>query len=196
MVTRLKRKVKALSTTKFGSSESVNNRLGVTVPNTNVFAEGSNPIFQSNVNGESHFAPRGSDSSGDSVLVGVEDNPEFSGYKPKSNLSQGTWDLSKAVDDPVPRPSLMYATPVRNPLAGLVIDEEEEGVTNFGTDSEDERDPSHAGMFIHAGNEGRPPPVYPPPPPPDMTSQLKKRKAPPPPVDDYDNYAYGSDTEL
>ena len=40
------RKVKALTSTKFGSQSSEMNRIGATVPNTNLHAvEGSNPIW-------------------------------------------------------------------------------------------------------------------------------------------------------
>jgi len=74
----LNRRLEALSTTKFGSQDSGLNRIGVAVPNTNQHAvEGSNPIW-----GNEQFADRNFDtasvSSGDSDLIGVEDNPEFS----------------------------------------------------------------------------------------------------------------------
>lgn len=44
---RLDRKVKALSSTKFGSQDSgLNRKLGATIPNTNMHTtEGSNPIW-------------------------------------------------------------------------------------------------------------------------------------------------------
>lgn len=45
-VGRLSRRLKALSTTKFGSTESGLNRIASSVPNTNKHAiEGSNPVF-------------------------------------------------------------------------------------------------------------------------------------------------------
>lgn len=183
--------MKALSQTKFGSAESVNNRVGVTLPNTNVFAEGSNPIFDAKINGKSSFTPRSSDSSGDSVLIGVEDNPEFASYKPKSTLSKnrGTQDLTDAIDD---RRQSFQVT--RNPLAGLVIEEDDERANSFGsiTDDEDESTAPHP----YARNvDGLPPPNYPPPPLPPSASKEKKRPAPPPPAD-YDNDAYESGTEL
>lgn len=74
----LNRRLEALSTTKFGSHDSGLNRIGMAVPNTNQHAvEGSNPIW-----GNEQFADRNFDnvslSSGDSDLIGVEENPEFS----------------------------------------------------------------------------------------------------------------------
>jgi len=76
----LNRRLEALSTTKFGSQESGLNRIGMAVPNTNKHTvEGSNPIW-----GNEELVDRRFDnvsvSSGDSDLIGVEENPEFSPY--------------------------------------------------------------------------------------------------------------------
>lgn len=76
----LNRRLEALSTTKFGSQDSGLNRIGLAVPNTNQHAvEGSNPIW-----GNEELVDRNFDnaslSSGDSDLIGVEENPEFSPY--------------------------------------------------------------------------------------------------------------------
>ncbi|KAJ9575580.1 hypothetical protein L9F63_007514, partial [Diploptera punctata] len=72
----LNRRLEALSTTKFGSQDSGLNRIGIAVPNTNRHAvEGSNPVW-GNEEVNQGFDTR-SISSGDSDLIGVEENPEF-----------------------------------------------------------------------------------------------------------------------
>ncbi|KAJ8921830.1 hypothetical protein NQ315_008462 [Exocentrus adspersus] len=90
----LNRRIKLLTTNKFGSQESGLNRLGVSAPTTNKHAiEGSNPIF--NVNGDGvkkelgnrDDFDRSSIRSGDSDLIGIEDNPEFD-YNDKSNIKK------------------------------------------------------------------------------------------------------------
>ncbi|XP_021930459.1 protocadherin Fat 4-like isoform X2 [Zootermopsis nevadensis] len=76
----LNRRLEALSTTKFGSQDSGLNRIGMAVPNTNQHAvEGSNPVW-GNDNVSSHNFDALSQSSGDSDLIGIEENPEFSPY--------------------------------------------------------------------------------------------------------------------
>jgi len=66
----------------FGSQDSGINRADI--PNTNVFAvEGTNPLFNTDVsfdNGAAQFDSV-SESSGDSILIGVENNLEFRGYR-------------------------------------------------------------------------------------------------------------------
>ncbi|KAK4881842.1 hypothetical protein RN001_005161 [Aquatica leii] len=64
-----------LSVPKFGSQESGLNRVGLAAPNTNKHAEGSNPVY-----GNEKKTPeidRLSIGSGDSELIGVEDDPNF-----------------------------------------------------------------------------------------------------------------------
>jgi len=78
---KLNHRVKALTSTKFGSQDSGINRIGVAVPNSNKHAiEGSNPIWNDTAM-ENPQDDNISQSSGDSVLIGVEDNPEFRNYK-------------------------------------------------------------------------------------------------------------------
>ena len=89
----LNRRVKALSSpTTFGSQDSGLNRIGAVVPNTNKHTiEGSNPVWSV----EGHMVDdydemmvrkndpqfdNMSESSGDSVLIGVENNKEFDGF--------------------------------------------------------------------------------------------------------------------
>ncbi|XP_044757697.1 protocadherin Fat 4-like isoform X3 [Coccinella septempunctata] len=74
----LTRRINNLSTTKFGSQESGLNRAGVTAPTTNRNAiEGSNPVFNSENYIKEVDADRQSVLSGDSDLLGVENNPDF-----------------------------------------------------------------------------------------------------------------------
>lgn len=81
----LNNRIKKLTTNKFGSQESGLNRLGISAPTTNKHAiEGSNPIFNLNSNdinkedlGRYDDFDRNSIRSGDSDLIGIEDNPEF-----------------------------------------------------------------------------------------------------------------------
>ncbi|XP_069668752.1 cadherin-AgCad1-like [Periplaneta americana] len=86
----LNRRLEALSTTKFGSQDSGLNRAGMAVPNTNRHAvEGSNPVW-----GNEDVANRDydnvSESSGDSDLIGIEENPEFS-QNTKSGIPNGSY---------------------------------------------------------------------------------------------------------
>jgi len=76
----LNRRLEALSTTKFGSQDSGLNRIGLALPNTNQHAlEGSNPIWNNEEIVQRNF-DNASISSGDSDLIGVEDNPDFSPF--------------------------------------------------------------------------------------------------------------------
>ncbi|XP_018016570.1 cadherin-23 [Hyalella azteca] len=79
---KLERRVKVLTTNTFGSHSSDLNRAGLAaVPNSNLFkGEGTNPMFNISLQ-EFNKQETGSINSGDSVLVGVEDNPEFRDYK-------------------------------------------------------------------------------------------------------------------
>ncbi|KAH1020678.1 hypothetical protein HUJ04_010293 [Dendroctonus ponderosae] len=72
-------KTRELTERKFGSDESTINRKGINAPNTNVFAvEGSNPVFKNDFTNDDKI-PNDASSihSGNSDLVGVEDNPDF-----------------------------------------------------------------------------------------------------------------------
>lgn len=96
----------ALVVPKFGSQDSGINRTADVAPNSNVYrVEGSNPIYSieqsSNSNHDDSFdniryllmlyfsrdqlddllKKLNSQSSGDSIFIGVEDNPEFRDYK-------------------------------------------------------------------------------------------------------------------
>lgn len=74
----LTRRINNLSTTKFGSQESGLNRAGVTSPTTNKNAiEGSNPVFNSENYIKEVEEDRISVRSGDSDLLGIENNPNF-----------------------------------------------------------------------------------------------------------------------
>ncbi|XP_042871061.1 cadherin-23-like [Penaeus japonicus] len=79
----LERQVKVLSTNTFGSKESDMNRVGTdmeVVPGSNMFkGEGANPMYNMS-EAELRNDETSSIGSGDSVLVGVEDNPEFRNY--------------------------------------------------------------------------------------------------------------------
>lgn len=82
---KLERRVKVLSTNTFGSKASDLDKTGLglqmdVIPNSNMFkGEGANPMFNTSFK-EYDRQDSGSMSSGDSVLVGVEDNPEFRDY--------------------------------------------------------------------------------------------------------------------
>lgn len=78
----LNRRVKALSSTDSASKETSDWSKGKTVPvpNTNKHtAQGSNPVWsvEGKEEEEDQFGDNASESSGDSILIGVEDNPEF-----------------------------------------------------------------------------------------------------------------------
>lgn len=84
----LNRRLEALSTTKFGSQESGLNRIGLAMPNTNQHAvEGSNPVWGNEEATAADFDVA-SQSSGDSDLIGIEENPEFSPYA-RNGLQNG-----------------------------------------------------------------------------------------------------------
>jgi hypothetical protein len=72
----LNQRIKKLSSTKFGSQESGLNRQGVAAPTTNKHAlEGSNPVYNNEVDPKD--IDRTSVTSGDSDLIGVEDDEKF-----------------------------------------------------------------------------------------------------------------------
>ncbi|XP_057662617.1 protocadherin Fat 4-like [Diorhabda carinulata] len=77
-IRQLNRRISKLTTKKFGSQDSGLNRLGVTAPTTNKHTiEGSNPVYKKeNLKNMSDLDTR-SVRSGDSELIGVEENPEF-----------------------------------------------------------------------------------------------------------------------
>ncbi|XP_018562325.1 cadherin-related tumor suppressor [Anoplophora glabripennis] len=93
----LNNRIKKLTTNKFGSQESGLNRLGISAPTTNKHAiEGSNPIF--NINSDdvkkdlSKFDEYDAHSirSGDSDLIGIEDNPEFDYHPSAPHVPNGS----------------------------------------------------------------------------------------------------------
>jgi hypothetical protein len=85
----LNRRLEALSTTKFGSQDSGLNRIGMAVPNTNQHTvEGSNPIWNNEEIVQRNF-DNVSVSSGDSDLIGVEENPEFSPFAKSGVANDG-----------------------------------------------------------------------------------------------------------
>ena len=118
----MNRRVKALSSpTTFGSQDSGLNRIGAVVPNTNKHTiEGSNPIWS--VEGhtgdyddmmvrknDAHFDNM-SESSGDSVLIGVENNKEFDGFIGNVIRRNPLLDLQGSVDSSFDTPSNVKST--------------------------------------------------------------------------------------
>ncbi|XP_971388.3 protein dachsous [Tribolium castaneum] len=72
----LSQRIQKLSNTKFGSQESGLNRQGLAAPTTNKHAiEGSNPVYNNEV--DTKEVDRRSVTSGDSDLIGVEDDEKF-----------------------------------------------------------------------------------------------------------------------
>lgn len=88
---RLTERLDKLAFTKYGSEESGLDRAGV-VPTTNRFAlAGSNPIWNTKENTINDNVSQG---SGDSDLIGVEDNPDF-GFTKGALASNDTWENVK-----------------------------------------------------------------------------------------------------
>ncbi|XP_076053066.1 cadherin-AgCad1-like [Oratosquilla oratoria] len=91
----LQRRVKALTTNTFGSSESVRKlQEPDPVPGSNLYSgEMVNPVWSMDAPTESQSRRKDRDTasigSGDSVLVGVEDNPEFRDFKGKGGNGGG-----------------------------------------------------------------------------------------------------------
>ncbi|KAJ8974156.1 hypothetical protein NQ317_003206 [Molorchus minor] len=83
----LNNRITNLTTRKFGSQESGLNRLGISAPTTNKHAiEGSNPMFRLNsdeIKRDLRDFDETSVRSGDSDLIGVEDNHQFD-YAPNA----------------------------------------------------------------------------------------------------------------
>ncbi|RZC41945.1 protocadherin Fat 4 [Asbolus verrucosus] len=80
----LNKRIKNLSSTKFGSQESGLNRQGVAAPTTNKHAvEGSNPVYNNEI--DTTNIERVSVTSGDSDLIGVEDDSKFDYDYPSKN---------------------------------------------------------------------------------------------------------------
>ncbi|XP_077288501.1 cadherin-AgCad1-like [Arctopsyche grandis] len=73
----LNKRLQNLSTIKFGSQDSGLNRIGVSVPGTNKHAiEGSNPVWNEEI--KPPQLDTISTGSGDSDLIGIENDPQFS----------------------------------------------------------------------------------------------------------------------
>ncbi|XP_072385044.1 cadherin-AgCad1-like [Diabrotica undecimpunctata] len=91
---QLSNRIKKLTTPQFGSQESGLNRIGINAPTTNKHAiEGSNPVYKNdeikkpkNMNDFDTHSIR----SGDSDLVGIENNPEFD-YNFNTNEDKTTY---------------------------------------------------------------------------------------------------------
>ncbi|KPJ13133.1 AP-1 complex subunit sigma-2 [Papilio machaon] len=83
----LKRRLEALSMTKYGSQDSGLNRAGLAAPGTNKHAtEGSNPIWNEAIKAPDFDAISGD--SDDSDLIGIENLPQFrDDYFPPENSS-------------------------------------------------------------------------------------------------------------
>ncbi|XP_031352921.1 protein dachsous-like [Photinus pyralis] len=74
----LLKRLNKLSCPKFGSQESGLNRIGLAAPTTNKnTTEGSNPVFRDGEKAQEIDRDRYSMGSGDSDLIGIEDNPNF-----------------------------------------------------------------------------------------------------------------------
>ncbi|KAI9562557.1 hypothetical protein GHT06_010010 [Daphnia sinensis] len=119
----LNRRVAALAVPKFGSQDSGINRIAETVPTSNVYAvQGSNPIYSieqsSNSNHDDSF-DKISQSSGDSIFIGVEDNPEFKDYiNKRMNGKANNGVVKEAASLP------FEAVSRRNPLMDRSFEEE------------------------------------------------------------------------
>ncbi|XP_057368096.1 cadherin-23-like [Daphnia carinata] len=119
----LNRRVAALAVPKFGSQDSGINPIAETVLNSNVYAvQGSNPIYSiehsSNSNHDDSF-DKISQSSGDSIFIGVEDNPEFKDYLSKGINGKANNGIIHEVA------SLPFeVVSRRNPLMDRSLDEE------------------------------------------------------------------------
>ncbi|KAI2473957.1 cadherin-23 [Diabrotica virgifera virgifera] len=91
---QLSNRIKKLTTPQFGSQESGLNRMGINAPTTNKHAiEGTNPVYNNNeikkpknMNDFDTHSIR----SGDSDLVGIENNPEFD-YNFNTNEDKTTY---------------------------------------------------------------------------------------------------------
>lgn len=122
----LERKLKVATTTTFGSVASDLNRMdmGGGVPGSNKFAgEGANPMYNLS---DSYLRNDDASSvgSGDSVLVGVEDNPDFKGYSAETNKAtkgQSNPAFNRSIDD-IAAPSPFSGGTRANPLMGLGMD--------------------------------------------------------------------------
>ncbi|KAK4025229.1 hypothetical protein OUZ56_014304 [Daphnia magna] len=115
----LNRRVAALAVPKIGSQDSGINRVADAVPTSNKHAvQGSNPMWSieqlSNSNHDDSF-DNISQSSGDSIFIGVEDNPEFKDYiNGRMNVKVNNGIVKEASSHP------FDAVSRRNPL----VDEE------------------------------------------------------------------------
>ncbi|CAG0884637.1 unnamed protein product [Cyprideis torosa] len=77
---RMKRTLRAMTTTAFGSQDSDLNRIDAMAPNTNIHIhDGSNPIYAVD---DTKVLDNASVGSADSILIGVEDEGDFRDYKP------------------------------------------------------------------------------------------------------------------
>ncbi|XP_047489336.1 cadherin-23-like [Penaeus chinensis] len=121
----LERQVKVLSTNTFGSKESDLNRAGMemeVVPGSNMFkGEGANPMYNMSED-ELRNDDTSSIGSGDSVLVGVEDNPEFKNYiNRRVNAPASPFESASGARsiDQVSAPAAFAGTSRSNPLLDM-----------------------------------------------------------------------------
>ncbi|XP_043210987.1 cadherin-23-like [Amphibalanus amphitrite] len=125
---KLRRQVKALSINAFGSRDSGMQAAGLAVPGTNVY-QGANPIYDT----EERAADAGSVSSGDSVLIGVEDAPEFA----SSGQRRGQ-PVSHANPAYQPEPEQAAEPADRLDVDPGVFDENSRHMPTFEPDDDDE----------------------------------------------------------
>ncbi|XP_037791100.1 cadherin-87A-like [Penaeus monodon] len=120
----LERQVKVLSTNTFGSKESDLNRAGMdmeVVPGSNMFkGEGANPMYNMSED-ELRNDDTSSIGSGDSVLVGVEDNPEFKNYINRRADAPAPFESASGARsiDQVSAPAAFAGTSRTNPLLDM-----------------------------------------------------------------------------
>ncbi|CAH0558942.1 unnamed protein product [Brassicogethes aeneus] len=99
---QLSQRIKKLTDNKFGSTESNLNRLGVNAPNTNQHAvEGANPVFKNDKKSEDDIYDKKSITSGDSDLIGIEDNADFDlgNFKSERPSFSNNENLNRKTDD-------------------------------------------------------------------------------------------------
>ncbi|KAK7078830.1 hypothetical protein SK128_002629 [Halocaridina rubra] len=126
---KLGRQLRVAKATSFGTlSSSLNQTEMTAVPGCNKFAgEGANPMY--NVEDTELRNDDNSSTSGDSVLVGVEENPDFREYREPAEESRGTHKSSsdhgstvRSIDD-VSGPSPFEGGSRTNPLMAAHFDD-------------------------------------------------------------------------
>ncbi|XP_050714302.1 uncharacterized protein LOC126997321 isoform X3 [Eriocheir sinensis] len=129
---KLERKIKVLSTNTFGSKDEGLNQMGLemaAVPGSNYLAKehgNHNPVFSESGGLEFKSQDTESISSGDSVLVGVEDNPEFKSYLAKGTTASSSKGFEnpaygRSIDDVSAGPPGVQGGMKGNPLLNLGV---------------------------------------------------------------------------